>query len=57
MAQLTGMAVTLITANDDEAGTDDHLYIGIIGSGFLALELARGAAGEEGSHSGLVRRS
>lgn len=33
MAQLTGMAVTLITANDDEAGTDDHLYIGIIGSG------------------------
>jgi hypothetical protein len=33
MPQLTGMAVTLITANDDEAGTDNHLYIGVVGSG------------------------
>jgi hypothetical protein len=33
MAQLTGMAVTLTTSNEDEAGTDDHLYIGVVGSG------------------------
>jgi hypothetical protein len=33
MAQLTGMAVTLTTADEDEAGTDDHLYIGVVGSG------------------------
>jgi hypothetical protein len=33
MAQLTGMAVTLTTANDDEAGTDDHVYIGVVGTG------------------------
>ena len=33
MAQLTGMAVTLTTANDDDFGTDYHLYVGIIGSG------------------------
>jgi hypothetical protein len=33
MAQLTGMAVTLTTANVEEAGTDDKLYIGVVGTG------------------------
>jgi len=33
MVQLTGMAVTLTTDGDDDSDTDDHLYIGIIGSG------------------------
>jgi hypothetical protein len=33
MVQLTGMAVTLTTDGDADSGTDDNLYIGIIGSG------------------------
>jgi hypothetical protein len=33
MVQLTGMAVTLATANDSDSGTPDQLYIGVIGSG------------------------
>jgi hypothetical protein len=33
MVQLTGMAITLTTAGDDESGTDDHLYIGVVGLG------------------------
>jgi hypothetical protein len=33
MSQLTGIAVTLKTASDVDAGTDDHLYIGVVGTG------------------------
>jgi hypothetical protein len=33
MPQLTGMAATLTTAGDDEAGTNDHIYIGAFGTG------------------------
>ncbi|MDQ3828848.1 MAG: hypothetical protein M3361_05970 [Candidatus Tectomicrobia bacterium] len=33
MTQLRGMAVTLTTAPDSEAGTDDKLFIGVIGAG------------------------
>jgi PLAT/LH2 domain len=33
MSELTGIKVTLTTAADEDAGTDDHLYIGVIGSG------------------------
>jgi hypothetical protein len=33
MTDLTGIAVTLTTAADENAGTDDHLYVGIIGFG------------------------
>lgn len=34
MAQLTGIGVTLSTANDEEdPGTDDHIYIGVVGTG------------------------
>ena len=33
MSDLTGIAVTLTTAADEDAGTDDHVYLGIIGLG------------------------
>ncbi len=34
MAQLTGMADTLVTAQDnEESETDEHLYIGVVGTG------------------------
>jgi hypothetical protein len=33
MPQLTGLAVTLSTADDEDSKTDDHLYIGVVGSG------------------------
>ena len=33
MAELTGIAATLTTAATENAGTDDHLYIGVIGTG------------------------
>jgi hypothetical protein len=31
MTDLTGIAVRLTTAADENAGTDDHLYLGVIG--------------------------
>jgi hypothetical protein len=33
MSDLTGIAVTLTTAADEDAGPDDHVYLGIIGLG------------------------
>ena len=33
MAELTGIRVTLTTAATENAGTDDHLYIGVVGTG------------------------
>jgi PLAT/LH2 domain len=32
MAQLTGIAVTLITSDIEDAGTDDNLFIGVVGT-------------------------
>ena len=33
MSELTGIKVTLTTAATENAGTDDHVYIGVIGTG------------------------
>lgn len=33
MVQLTGMQVILNTSSSNEAGTDSHIYIGVIGKG------------------------
>jgi hypothetical protein len=33
MSDLTGIAVTLTTAADEDAGTDDHIYLGVVGLG------------------------
>ena len=33
MSELTGIEVTLTTAATENAGTDDHVYIGVIGTG------------------------
>jgi hypothetical protein len=33
MSDLTGIAVTLTTAADEDAGTDDHVYLGVVGLG------------------------
>jgi hypothetical protein len=33
MSDLTGIAVTLTTAADEDGGTDDHVYLGIVGLG------------------------
>ena len=33
MSELTGIAATLTTAATENAGTDDHLYIGVVGTG------------------------
>ena len=33
MSNLTGITVTLTTAADEDGGTDDHVYLGVIGLG------------------------
>ena len=33
MSDLTGITVTLTTAADEDGGTDDHVYLGVIGLG------------------------
>lgn len=33
MVQLTGMSVTLNTDTSSDSGTDDHIYIGVVGKG------------------------